>query len=168
MNENQNRKLKYHLNHLYIFFSVFYLYTVSPTGRFFLLQLLRKAWISPNLPLVPEPVPHPASWGHWQSFFACLLVDTREDMPTASLVHTLRALHVIKSHKCTQSHLTPLSMSSVHWVCPSLAWHRPLVQSYSSPGLISSCQTCLRVSRHSTRPRRRWHPGRPPGRTWRW
>lgn len=64
MNEKQNRKLKYHLNHLYIiFFPVFYLYTVSPTGRLFLfffvvfflfcflLQLLRKAWISPKPPI---------------------------------------------------------------------------------------------------------------------
>lgn len=138
---------------------------MSPTGRFFLLQLLRKAWISPNLPLVPEPVPHPGSWGCGSPFSLPTRMYTRG---YASLVHALWALHMVKSHECTRSHLTPLSMSSVHWVCPSLTSRRPLVQSYSSPGPTNSCPTCLRVSRRSTAPRRRWRPGRPPGRTWRW
>lgn len=64
--------------------------------------------------------------------------------------------------------LTLLSTSSVSWACPSLTWHRPLAQSYSFPGRISSCRTCRCGSRRSREPHRRWRRGRLPARSWRW
>lgn len=171
MNENQNRKLKYHLNHLYIFFFLYFICTQCPspfTGRlcflfFFKLQLLRKAWISPDLLLVPEPVPRPEIRGHRQP--VCLQTGGIICLQTVSCESPA---HRTQSHECALSWITPPSTSSVRWVCLSLAWRRPRAQSCSSPELTSSCPTCLRVSRRSTRPRRRWPPGRPRGQTWRW
>lgn len=174
MNENQNIKLKYHLNHLYIFF-LYFICTQCPllVGCFlfffvFLTAAPEKSVDQSNPPIDSWTCPSSSELRVVAVLLACLLAAIWDDMPTASLVLALWALHAKKSHECTQSHLTPLSMSSVRWVCLSLTWHRPQVQSYSSPGLISSCPTCLRASRRSTRPHHRWRPGRLPGRTWRW
>ncbi len=144
-------------NHLYIFlffilfrfFLVFnVLYTVSPTGRFSSLQLLRKA----------RPPPPIGSLNH-----RALSSSNR----MASAVRFSPALPE-ERFPLIGRRLTLLSTCSVSWACPSLTWRRPPAQSYSFPGRISSCRTCRCGSRRSRGPRRRWHRGRRPARSWRW
>lgn len=150
------------------------LYTVPPTGScscsFYFIFFTAAPEKS-----VDQSKPPVDSWTHplYGSMglavrLACLIADAPDNMLLASLVRGLWAVHATKSNKCTRACIKPLSMSSVHWVCPSWTWHHRPAQSYSSPELISSCPTCPRASRHSTGLRHRWPPGRPPGPTWRW
>lgn len=133
-----------------------FLYTVSPTGRFCSLQLLRKARLSPSSPPVGSQNLRALSTSNGKVPSVCLLVfffPARLPEERCPLIG-----------RC----LTLLCTSSVSWACLSLAWRHPPAQSYSSPGRISSCPPWSRASRRSRAPRRKWRPGRRPVRSWQW
>lgn len=145
---------------MYTVFPVFSLYTVSPTGRFCYCSSWEKHGSVQTF--------------HW--FLNLTLVQWVESLAVLStriLTRGYASWHFfvwapLVTHKCGPTHLMPQSMSSVHWVCLSLVWHHPLIQSYSSPELISSSPTSLHVNKHSTKPHHRWPPGKLPEQTWQW